>query len=117
MIHTVLHDFLYTYYIKMLIVPLNRHGRVSTMRTEPSGRALKDPSSSRPLGNSDITKLLEDLDNQTEAIKTGQEIGEELLGEKNHTRLKDDEVETIDGSLFGKFWFSICIFCLPFIRN
>lgn len=82
------------------LVPLNRHGRVSTMRTEPSGRALKDPSSSRPLGNSDITKLLEDLDNQTEAIKTGQEIGEELLGEKNHTRLKEDEVETIDGSLF-----------------
>lgn len=104
MIHTVLDDFLYTYYIKMLIVPLNRHGRVSTMRTEPSGRALKDPSSSRPLGNSDITKLLEDLDNQTEAIKTGQEIGEELLGEKNHTRLKEDEVETIDGSLFGKFY-------------
>lgn len=82
------------------LVPLNRHGRVSTMRTEPSGRALKDPSSSRPLGNSDITKLLEDLDNQTEAIKTGQEIGEELLGEKKHTRLKEDEVETIDGSLF-----------------
>lgn len=117
MIHTVLDDFLYTYYMEMLIVPLNRHGRVSTMRTEPSGRALKDPSSSRPLGNSDITKLLEDLDNQTEAIKTGQEIGEELLGEKNHTRLKEDEVETIDGSLFGKFWFPICIFCLPFIRN
>ena len=39
----------------------------------------------RNLGNSDITKLLDDLDNQTEAIKSGQQIGEELLGDKNET--------------------------------
>ena len=39
----------------------------------------------RNLGNNDITKLLDDLDNQTEAIKSGQQIGEELLGDKNET--------------------------------
>lgn len=36
----------------------------------------------RNLGNSDITKLLDELDNETEAIKSGQEIGEELLSAK-----------------------------------
>lgn len=34
---------------------------------------------SRILGNNDITILLDDLDNQTDAIKNGQEIGDELL--------------------------------------
>lgn len=41
--------------------------------------------SPRNLGNNDITKLLDDLDNQTEAIKSGQEIGDELLSGKNQT--------------------------------
>lgn len=39
----------------------------------------------RNLGNKDITKLLDDLDNQTEAIKSGQQIGEELLGDENES--------------------------------
>lgn len=54
------------------------------------------------LANSDITKLLGDLDNQTEAIKNGQEIGEELLGEKNDARFKGDKLEGTNDSLFEK---------------
>ncbi|XP_022788562.1 uncharacterized protein LOC111328402 isoform X2 [Stylophora pistillata] len=75
------------------LVPLNRHGRVSTVRSRPSERAIKDLPSSGNLGNSDITKLLDDLDNQTEAIRSGQEIGEELLGGKNQTGLRENELE------------------------
>lgn len=57
---------------------------------------------SRHLGNNDITKLLDDLDNQTEAIESGQEIGEELLGEKNDTRFKEEKLERTNNSLFAK---------------
>lgn len=62
----------------------------------------EEARSSRDLGNNDITKLLDDLDNQTEAIKSGQEIGEELLGEKNDTRVKEEKLERTNNSLFGK---------------
>ena len=54
----------------------------------------------RHLANSDITKLLGDLDNQTEAIKNGQEIGEELLGENNDAGFKGDKLEGMNDSLF-----------------
>lgn len=46
----------------------------------------------RNLGNSDITKLLDDLDNETEAIKTGQEIGDELLSAKIQTKNGDEKL-------------------------
>ncbi|PFX26873.1 hypothetical protein AWC38_SpisGene8435 [Stylophora pistillata] len=81
------------------LVPLNRHGRVSTVRSRPSERAIKDLPSSGNLGNSDITKLLDDLDNQTEAIRSGQEIGEELLGGKNQTGLRENELERSNGTI------------------
>lgn len=61
----------------------------------------KEARPPRNLGNNDITKLLDDLDNQTEAIKSGQEIGEELLGEKNDTRFKE-KLERKNNSLFVK---------------
>lgn len=63
MIYIVLDDFLYIYYIKMLIVFLNRYGWVFIMRIEFFGRVLKDFLFLRFLGNSDIIKFLEDLDN------------------------------------------------------
>ncbi|CAH3120977.1 unnamed protein product, partial [Porites lobata] len=46
----------------------------------------------RNLGNSDITKLLDELDNETEAIKSGQEIGEELLSAKIQTKKGDEKL-------------------------
>lgn len=109
MIHTVLEDFLHINDIILLIVPLNRHGRVSTVRSRPSERAIKDLPSSGNLGNSDITKLLDDLDNQTEAIRSGQEIGEELLGKKNQTGLRENELERSNGTIYH-----ILLFCFYF---
>ena len=47
----------------------------------------------RSHGESEITKLLNDLDNQTEAMKSGQEIGEELLGRKNKPVSKENQNE------------------------
>ena len=47
---------------------------------------------SRILGNNDINILLDDLDNQTEAIKNGQEIGNELLDAQTKKSSKDKKV-------------------------
>ena len=72
------------------IVPLNKKKTAEYLshtlptRTEQSVSDGKDRLP-RNLGNNDITKLLDDLDNQTEAIKSGQRIGDELLGDKIHT--------------------------------
>lgn len=74
--------------------------------------------STRHLGNSDITKLLDDLDNQTEAIKSGQEIGEELLGGKKHmTRIKDSKLEITNNNFFGKGMIFICIFFISSYKH
>lgn len=72
------------------LVPLNKRKTADYLshtlptRTEQS---VSDGEGRRPrnLGNNDITKLLDDLDNQTEAIKSGQQIGDELLGDKTET--------------------------------
>lgn len=72
------------------IVPLNKRKTADYLshtlptRTEQS---VSDGEGRLPrnLGNNDITKLLDDLDNQTEAIKSGQQIGDELLGDKTET--------------------------------
>ena len=72
------------------IVPLNKRKTADYLshtlptRTEQS---VSDEEGRLPrnLGNNDITKLLDDLDNQTEAIKSGQQIGDELLGDKTET--------------------------------
>lgn len=48
---------------------------------------------SRILGNNDITIL---LDNQTEAIKNGQEIGDELL-DGNTKKLSKDKKAALSG--------------------
>lgn len=47
---------------------------------------------SRILGNNDITILLDDLDNQTDAIKNGQEIGDVLLDGKIKKSSNDKKV-------------------------
>lgn len=57
----------------------------------------------RNLGNSDITKLLDDLDNETEAIKSGQEIGEELLSAKIQTKNGDEKLYQANDS-FSQGW-------------
>lgn len=60
----------------------------------------------RNLGNSDITKLLDDLDNETEAIKSGQEIGEELLSAKIQTKKGDEKLYQANDS-FSQGWLKI----------
>lgn len=69
-------------------VPLNKRKPVEYLRLPTRNeQSVRDGEGRLPrnLGNNDITKLLDDLDNQTEAIKSGQQIGEELLGDKNET--------------------------------
>jgi len=70
------------------LVPLNKRKLVEYLRLPTRNeQSVGDGEGRLPrnLGNNDITKLLDDLDNQTEAIKSGQQIGEELLGDKNET--------------------------------
>ena len=71
-------------------VPLHKRKPVEYLRhTLPTRneQSVSDGEGRLPrnLGNDDITKLLDDLDNQTDAIKSGQQIGEELLEDKNET--------------------------------
>lgn len=76
-------------------------GQTSPIRNSEQSVSHEEGRPPRNLGNDDITKLLDDLDNQTEAIKSGQEIGEELLGEKNESRSAGDKLERTDNSLFA----------------
>lgn len=64
-------------------VPLHKRKPVEYLRHTLPTRT--EQSASDGEGNKDITKLLDDLDNQTEAIKSGQQIGEELLGDENES--------------------------------
>lgn len=71
-------------------VPLHKRKPVEYLRHTLPTRNEQSASDGegrlrRNLGNKDITKLLDDLDNQTEAIKSGQQIGEELLGDENES--------------------------------
>ena len=82
--------FLFFESVMIQVVPLNKRktaeywNHTLPRRTEQS---VSDGEGRLPrnLENNDITKLLDDLDNQTEAIKSGQQIGDELLGDKIHT--------------------------------
>ena len=72
------------------IVPLNKRKTADYLSHTLPTRTEQSVSNGegrlpRNLGNNDITKLLDDLDNQTEAIKNGQQIGDELLGDKTET--------------------------------
>jgi len=72
------------------LVPLGKYeyGGLKAGYTQTKGNwQIRSP---RNLGNGDITKLLDDLDNQTEAVKNGQEIGDELFSEKPQTRSEEE---------------------------
>ena len=60
----------------------------------------------RNLGSNDIVKLLDDLDNQTEAIKNGQEIGDGLLNGKNQTTTKEQKMNWRENSSTGMLYFT-----------
>lgn len=57
---------------------------------------------SKILANSDITKLLDDLDNQTEAIQNGKEIGDELLDDQKKKSRQDQRVGINDKNSAGR---------------
>ncbi|XP_015759092.1 PREDICTED: uncharacterized protein LOC107338373 [Acropora digitifera] len=77
---------------------------IASLRKFPNGgsriiqqaRQNNHNRNSRILGNNDITILLDDLDNQTEAIKNGQEIGDELL-DGNTKKLSKDKKVALSG--------------------
>ncbi|XP_068670336.1 uncharacterized protein [Montipora foliosa] len=57
---------------------------------------------SKILANSDISKLLDDLDNQTEAIQNGKEIGDELLDDQKKKSRQDQRVGINDKNSAGR---------------
>lgn len=67
---------------------------------------------SRILGNNDITTLLDDLDNQTEAIKNGQEIGDELLDGNTKKLSKDKKVALSGKNSVGMLASTMCKYYL-----
>ena len=71
------------------------------LRNEETTSGAEQGRPPRNLGDNEITKLLDDLDNQTEAIQNGQEIGVELLSSTNNITPKQQKTDMRNNSSTG----------------